>query len=511
MTKRMSTLRILVVEDAANWQKALPQYLGQLGDGVQVEVAPNYSQALHYVTNNVYDLAIVDLALQLDDSDQGMDLLRDIRSSASNRGCAIIVLTAHSTPANVRQALRDYAVYDFLGKENFDERVFVETARATILDGRFREAERKASACYRLVITFNQEHLIGSELTGPNRHSIYIAEQAPRFQVADLVRRTDNLNLLILHGGAEMWRPEAHSIGSAIYQALTDERQILGDLVAGRALAQRSADLCVQFSGPAAGFSLPFELLRDERDYLGLHHILTRQLSGTSMSRKPEPFHQFLRNLHQRREPLRILVVGANSDGCIPSAEAEATALATRITAELTRLGVATEVTLLMGAEASYSNVRAALRDGRYHIFHYAGHGRSNDTLPEIGGLILNDDHDFRALTAADLSLLTRDTELRFVFLSCCLSARSADKLGRGDFHGVPEALTQADVPNILGYRWTVRDDQAMQLAQDFYQELWRTFSPGEALLQARCSLAIGKEGRDNETWASPILVTQNT
>jgi len=107
---------------------------------------------------------------------------------------------------------------------------------------------------------------------------------------------------------------------------------------------------------------------------------------------------------------------------------------------------------------------------------------------------------------------VTQDTALQLVFLSCCLGARTADssQVGLGDFYGVLGAIVRADVPTVLGYRWTVADAPAKHLAQVFYETLWRTFSPGEALLQARRSVAMGAHGRDDETWASPVLVVQN-
>jgi CheY-like chemotaxis protein len=514
----MADLRILVVEDTQNWQDALPRILQRLGGDVRVDVATDYGIALQYVGRERYDLAVVDLALlgaptDPRESDQlGMELLRELRRSRGNRGCGLVVLTAYPTTARTRQAIRDYAAYDFIEKASYDDRSFVDTARAAILDARQKQAAVRASERYRLTVTFSQEHLIGSELIGPDRRTVYAVPELRRFPAADLARRADNLNLLALRGRVDMWRPEVRSFGEAVYQALASEHRILSDLTGARALAHRFSDLWLEFSGPAVGLSVPFELLRGEDDYLGLSHVLTRRLveAGVALSRKPEPFHAFLGRLLTTRETLRILIVAANSDGNIPGVEAEATSLAVTIEKDLQSLGIAHEVTLLSSVEATYARVTEALRDGRYHIFHYAGHGRYDDKLPEISGLILPDDAGPRPLTAADLNLLVRDTELRLVYLSCCLGARTAQQVGRGDFQGMLEALTRADVPAVLGYRWTIADAPAMLLALVFYQMLWRSFSPGEALLEARRSAAMGERGRDDETWASPVLLMQN-
>jgi CheY-like chemotaxis protein len=513
----MNDLRILVVEDRQNWQEALPQILQRLGGEVHVDVAPNYGAALQYISNEDYDLAIVDLALLGDptdprDADQlGMELLRELRNSRRNQGCALVVLTAYPTTARTRRALRDYAADDFIEKAEFDDRRFVEVAQGAILSARLRQAAVKAVARYRLTVTFSQEHLVGSELGGPDRRASYTASHPLRFNVTDLARRADNLNWMILQGGVGKWRHESDSIGRAIYDVLAGERHVLGDLIAARALAQRFSDLWLQFSGPAIGLGIPFELLRDEDDYLCLNHILTRRLvqSGASLSRKPEPFHKFLDGLRDLQSALRILVVGANSDGCIPVAEEEATSLATAIEADLQRLGIAHEIKLMTDTDATYTNVSRALRDGCYHVFHYAGHGRYDDELPEISGLVLRDDDESRTLTAVDLNTLTQDTELRLVFLSCCLGARTSANERHGDFYGMLEALARADIPTVLGYRWTVADDSATLLAKTFYKTLWRNFFPGEALLEARREVTLG-QSRNDETWASPVLLMQN-
>jgi len=145
------------------------------------------------------------------------------------------------------------------------------------------------------------------------------------------------------------------------------------------------------------------------------------------------------------------LIVSANSHGTLPAADQEATTLAADISADLHTLGIACEVVLLLGAQASYGTVRQHLRDGRYHIFHYAGHGHYSEDLPEVSGLILYDGNDRKLLTAADLKLLVEGTDLYMAFLSCCLGARSATETGYGDFGGMLEALGRAGVPVVLG------------------------------------------------------------
>ena len=511
----MGNLRVLVVDDRQDWLEEVKQLLQRLGGLVIVDLASSYDEALDQTKRELYDLMVVDLALSDNSRDpqnqQGLDLLKVVRESPTNKHCGLIMLTGHGTITRAKRALHDYDVHDFIEKEKFAYTDLVETSRAAILDARLKRAEIRAKERMQLTITFSQEQMIGSELIGPDQHSTYVAERRRRFSVADLTNRADNLNLQVLKGG-DIWRPLARSIGNEIYHALSTEPGVRNSLIAAQALTQHPRDLWLQFSGPPIGLGIPFELLYNGDYYLSYNHILTRRLLQTSPrpSRKTKPFHAFLMGLLKQHETLRVLIVGADVDSKIPAAEAEAVSLKNTIESDLKQLGIAHHVKMLLGTDASYAKVREVLHNGRYHIFHYAGHAHYEDRLPEVSGLILNDDYDLHVLTAAELNTLVHDTELHLVFLSCCLGARNATKVGHGDFYGMLEALARADVPTVLGYRWTVTDESALRLAQVFYKGLWSTFSPGEALLDARVNATLGPGGRDDETWASPVLLMQN-
>jgi CheY-like chemotaxis protein len=515
-------LRILIIDDSQRWQDLLRETLSQLPGRVQIDVAANYHAARGYIADWPYDLATVDLTLSgdfasVDESDAlGMELLRELRASRFNRdNCALIVLSGYNNSARTRQAWKEYAVDDSLDKNTFDDQIFLPLAQAAIRNTRLRRAAAHSNVRYRLNITLGDGALLGSDLTGPNRQAGYQASRPAPFDKADLTRRGDMLHTLLLqtNGDAAAWRQEARSLGAAVYRALGEDRRIFDDLVAARALAGRFNDLALRFSGTSASLGVPFELLRDDDDYLGLKHVLTRRilLPSGSLSHKPDPFHSFVEAHTRNGERLRVLVIGANSDGRIPGAEEEAAAVAALMGAGLALLGIDHEVTPLIGAAASYQNVTRALRSGRYHMVHYAGHGRYHERLPEISDLVLHDERGgYALLSASDLNLLVRNTDLQLVFLSCCLGARTAQQVGRGEFAGVLEALVRADVPVVLGYRWAVADTPARDLALRFYRQLWRSFLPGDALLHARTAMLLDPAGRDGETWAAPILVEQN-
>jgi CHAT domain-containing protein len=280
--------------------------------------------------------------------------------------------------------------------------------------------------------------------------------------------------------------------------------------VLGREHAATSlGTLHLQFSGPLQNVKLPFELMY-EKDYLVFNHIITRGLSeGASNS---ERFHEFINSLCRKEKsgnrnvnPLQAVVVGANVHATTPRCEEEARSVAKSIKRNLELLDIPVNVKLLVGRkDATYSNLEANLRDG-CHIFHFAGHANYVKSVPEKSVIYLYD----KEVSAASMKSLLRKRDVRFAFLSCCLGAHVGSGTGRGDFYGFLDALSQTGVQAILGYRWPVNDYSASLLAEQFYENLFRNFCPAQSLYLAR-DRAASKIGRDEDVWASPILLMQN-
>jgi DNA-binding response OmpR family regulator len=509
-----SSLRVLIVEDLEEWQLSLQETLIELGEHVLVDIAENYTIFSQYIANNAYDLVTIDLSLDPRTPELlGMDILRELRASRYNKeSCGLIVLTANPSLANMRLALRDYQVADFIDKSEFDNVSFLETARAAIRNARLHQATVRAKARYHLTITYSQDRILTSDLIGPNLQRSYSVRRRVQLKMSDLVRDADELNILLSEGDSEAWRDRAAVIGNSLHQLLAKDPQVINNITMARALAQPPADIWLQFSGPPHGLELPFELLRDGDDHVALLHILTRRLtsSDTTFLRNIGPFHTFIEDLLKNNNILRVLVVGSDGNGAVPAAITEAQTISAQIEADLTMLGIPHMIVTLVGEQANYISVGQELRSGRYHIFHYAGYSHASDEPSQSSGLTLRDGLGTRSLTAESLNLLVQDKGLQMMYLSCGLGARTLAQIGRGDFHSTLEALARAGVPIVLGYRWMVADKPAGELAQHFYQALWRTFSPGAALLEARRAIALGPYGRDDETWAAPVLLMQN-
>lgn len=511
-----SVLRCLVLENELDWQSELAQTLRSLGGPVEVDVAATLEEARPFLGRNVYEMATVDLSLLGDTTDPqkadelGLFIVREILDSPRSRDTAILVVTGYPTPERFRRVLREHRVFDALDKHRYDRQDLLTAARAALLDARLRRVERQERERYVLTIDFGPDSLLGCELRGP-ASGRYSAERPVPLATSELTRRADQISLLLLAASAGLWREEADALGRDTYDALQQDRRLAIDLTRARELSWPSRSenpLWLQMNGPSTGLGVPFELMRDANDYLCFDHILTRKVSheGLPLSRK-EPFHRFLAGL--RPEPLRVLLVGASDiHGRLTAVDQEIAETEAEIRLETSRLGLPVQIETLTGERATWKNVREALQEGGFHLFHYAGHSCHKEALPEAGGLVLLDEDRPKILSAADLKLIASGTPLQLVVLNSCLGARTERQIGRSDFQGTMEALARADVPVVLGHRWTVTDGRARELSRAFYRALWQHFSPGRALLDARRAMSAAF-GRDDKIWASTVLLCQ--
>jgi CheY-like chemotaxis protein len=512
----MRVLRAIVVENDLAWQALIGGVLDDI-DGMTVDYAVNVAEAWRLLGTDVYDLISIDLSLVADVSSTaitdlgGFELLDRVRAQPRGTSAALLIITGHSSEERIRRAFAKYHVDDFLTKREFDDEQFKSTVKRALFDSRVRSAEDRRHRQHRLTISVIGARFVGADLSGPLRSGGRLLEGNGAFPAEDFADRADGLNVMILNGDS-VWRSAARSIGESLYGKLAGMTEISELLIRSLDLSTAEHPIAIQITGPSSTLRVPFELMTDGNDYLSLSHAMSRRIAapGVPPTRRGEPFHEFIANLVRQGEPLRILLVAANSDGSIPLVYREIEGLKERIERTLDIIGVEHAVETLSGGDATYAKVRDRLRNGRAHLFHYAGHGRFDDKLPEISGLVLGSGKTAPTVSAAALKQLVEDTELRFAFLSCCVGARTAQQIGQGDFHGTIDALTRGDVPATLGFRWVVPDESGCRFALSFYDELLHTLSFGVALLRTRRMAADDSLiGRNNSTWASPILVNQ--
>lgn len=124
---------ILIVEDDQKWASLLSEAL--LAEQYSVEIAHGFQQAKDMIVastrqdGNPYRLAVVDLQLETDASpdSQGAALLNVL--ARQSPGTEVIIVTAFPSARRVRDAFREYKARDFLSKDDFDVRDFLNAVR----------------------------------------------------------------------------------------------------------------------------------------------------------------------------------------------------------------------------------------------------------------------------------------------------------------------------------------------------------------------------------------------
>jgi DNA-binding NtrC family response regulator len=109
--------RILVVDDLRDWRNTFETILKN--EGYTVVTAANFDKASSLLGKQSFDVAIIDIRLKdWDVKDQkGMELLNKIDPKL---GTQVIIMTAYPTVKTERDAFKEYQVFDYLEKTEWD-------------------------------------------------------------------------------------------------------------------------------------------------------------------------------------------------------------------------------------------------------------------------------------------------------------------------------------------------------------------------------------------------------
>ncbi|MFB7996565.1 CHAT domain-containing protein [Streptomyces sp. NPDC056002] len=232
---------------------------------------------------------------------------------------------------------------------------------------------------------------------------------------------------------------------------------------------------------------VPWELLHDGENFLGLVHELGRR----SVVSRP------VVGGRECTQVRRALIVG-DTLGDLPSAREETE----RISAWLQGRGVA--CTVLIGRDATLVRVIQELAEDEepYDLFHYSGHVSG---VSGAAGLMV---HNRKLIDLDALQPLAGLGAPPVVFINGCASADPA-------LEPASRALAEASLTmsacmsfmvmgakTVVGTRTPVGDASALRFAEAFYGQLQEQITAGAAMRQARADL----EQRADRAWASFVL-----
>jgi len=504
--------RILFVDDVADWRRLL---IGLLCDhGYEVKAVESREKAQQALKEESFVLAILDKRLdETDERDaEGLMLARYISDNYPQM--PVIILTGYGTQEDIALAQKldtrgRRLAAAFLEKAHLDELpgVLAEIVRPQIVRPLRPLFSTPQDVCtLTLSLEPKQRILVrarGLDTFTHNSANPLSIEPAVYSRYADNIRQTYD------------WRFDSKEIGKQLYKKIFEEHKevLIGyHRLLGKVKKEYLLHLCFESSRDFLRVPLEFAFDPDPGEYLALKHPLSRFVEGVHAGRPPlSP--EFLNDLWDRREALKVLLIASNTKPRIDGVDEEIKALVLSLRKAKEGVGVLCQLKHIPTEQATYERVKEELRECKYHIIHYAGHGRYNDQSPEKSSLFFwekeNCQGKIKPMTASTLKLLLENSDVSFIYLSCCSGSKSGDsvQLLDDDFLGIADGVIYAGVPAVLGFRWPVSDKSAKQLALAFYKSLLRQGNLDLALLHARREVAI--PNKDDPTWISPILIVQ--
>lgn len=313
-----------------------------------------------------------------------------------------------------------------------------------------------------------------------------------------LERRIQGLRLALLSSAANVRRlpmPDekpVQELGAELFDWLfAGDARVLLD--SSRQQATREGDdqwlrLVLRIRPPELA-ALPWEFLYDTRrdDYLSLSNPLVRYPEVL------EPIRPLAVN-----PPLRILgMVARPSDRSQLDVELEKQWLLEAV-ADLTDDG-RVEVTWVPGQ--SWRELRRAMNQQQWHIFHFIGHGGFDHDTGE-GFIALEDDGGTYRLAASKLAqLLGPHHSLRLVLLNSCESAQVDN---RELFSSTATALMRRGVPAVMAMQYEISDRAAIEFARAFYEAVADGLPVDLAVRDARMSVSLARP--NSLEWGTPVL-----
>jgi CHAT domain-containing protein/cysteine peptidase C11 family protein len=248
----------------------------------------------------------------------------------------------------------------------------------------------------------------------------------------------------------------------------------------------------------------PWELLRDRHGWLVERFALGRQVISDT-----ESLPRWAST--RRRGSLRFLVVAPAIGGSgaevsnVGILEGEHVASCfERLQERLPGLVDPTNFREYIDTPVTVERFRTLLREGRFDIVHFAGHGRYDAVHPDRSCWMFSDG----ALYAFELrhTLANADVTPWLLYGSACEGSREATGTRQGyhdGVYGMASAALGQGVAAYVGPLWKIAESDAKNLAAEFYEALLlRRTSIGEALAFARRRLKIEKSAG----WTGMVL-----
>ncbi len=493
--------KILIVENDRKYHNTLEDEINDLG----YRPISSYtgSDGLQSAKNEKPDLIILDIGLP---DMGGLEVCKQIREDDIIKKTPIIILTGqHDKYRNISFEV---------GADDYMEKPHDPEALGHRINVLLRRAEQppfyQASDICRLSLICDNHSPIIVRCQG---HFICRSKSEEVLNIDQnvLYRLTDEL----MHA-SDTWRMHTKQIGIQLYKNLISGKpRIANTIQKASGVVDESVKLSLCFESYADFFKVPIEFLYDKNDlndYLCLNYPISRYLMDFN-PRNPPLSVAFFNNLWEKREQFKILLIGSNTLPNLPNVDEEISLVKKLSEKLLTDKGIPYVINVLPTEQASLETVEDLLKKCQYHLLHIAAHGKFSEHRPDKSHLKFWEKEDRKGnigeLSTSAMNVLLKNSNLRFVYLSCCEGIDSSPSATStfDDFPGIAHGIIKAGVPAVLGFRSNIKDRSAKTLATSFYKSLYSQGSLDYSLLEARQELA--KDDRDDISWISPVLIVQ--
>ena len=274
------------------------------------------------------------------------------------------------------------------------------------------------------------------------------------------------------------------NLGNALYNEYISKTKIGSELNLMFDYSKK-ANLMIRIEAEGYGSLLPWELLHDGDDFLCLKSSIYRAELDRYKSAENELGIE------------GVLVVASNPLDDLPNVEHEGKVILNSIK---NISGIKTK--LLSGDDASKGNVIREIETGEYQVLHYSGHSKFEERAPGSSYLLFEDG---KHLMADELARLSRENDLKLVFLNSCSSGASATENDLFNIRGLASAFVKTGVPYVIGMKWRISDEGATLLSKQFYETYIIDKDPIYALRRSRKYAGENTEWND-PAWASPVI-----
>jgi ribosomal protein L29 len=161
-------------------------------------------------------------------------------------------------------------------------------------------------------------------------------------------------------------------------------------------------------------------------------------------------------------------------------------------------------VQLVVEPHLTRGKLQQLLRQGGFHIWHFAGHGGSGDNGKTAALAFEDAQGDLAFVSALELSILLNRSSVRLIVLDACESGRLATE----PFRSMAPALIRGQIPAVIAMQFSVPDSSARTFAGEFYRALAEGFPIDGCVTEGRKAVMFAV-GLDHADWGIPVVYTR--